>query len=715
MPDSCCGASPGIQSANPASNLFSSLKHPLMSSFAPSPSAELFSMSNTAFGQLSPVHAYAPLGSRSSIRVLKLQGSDDPDAEACCTLGEQDLECGPAYEAISYAWEGQTPSQRISCDGLNMLVTENCAAILRHFRPKSADETRRLWIDAICINQRSVHEKNHQLALMGNVYRNAKCVLVWLAPAEAVYDNALVRFRYLRGLAVMAARPPAGLGMGPIGGIERIGGLVVFGPSLDMEDWALVMGCRKLLEGSEHHGFLGLKSMIPWFTRLWTVQEVAMAREALFVLREDTLSFNAVGSLYRELERLRPYDSAVEAVYQSLLGVLGRYLEMSRELLLHKQPGCSGLFSFNLFLGFKANDPKDKIFAVQGLASALGTTLPDADYSKPISTIYLDAYRALIMHQGQISALHELNSCWLSPETRGLPSWVPQVIGSPRPCQPTPIQSLWGLPSPRLFFCDHGLRLHVNGHQMDVISAVSESFLSAFDVEDASRLPQDVRTKNLAASGWHRNLARELYGIRKLIKWIDFVASHNPGSLSIQLPVLEALHSCLRLGRIPDAFLEKQSYDVFKRWVEVIRNDSHRDLRHAQLGQDSAFNKESKYASLIRRCQSDQEIGYLTEMPEFDILQLISQNSSLSDWHKVTEKLGLMALFTTASGKLGIGAYPIQPGDLVVHLASNHTLLGLRPNADNQCEIVGPMYVHDLVGNGARNKDGEGYKEFVII
>ncbi|KAM7205995.1 Heterokaryon incompatibility protein (HET) domain containing protein [Rhypophila sp. PSN 637] len=565
-------------------------------------------MSNIAFGQLSPVYAYAPLGSRSSIRVLQLQGSDDPDAEPCCTLEEQDLACGQAYEAISYAWEGQTPSQRISCDGLNMLVTENCAAILCHFRPKSADETRRLWIDAICINQRSVHEKNHQLALMGNVYRNAKCVLVWLAPAEAVYDTLVnsitdVRFTDVAG------------------------------------------------HSAGHHGFLYLKSMIPWFTRLWTVQEVAMAREALFVLGEHTLSFNAVGSLYQELDRLRPYDSAVEAVYQSLLGVLGPYFEMSRQLWLHKQPGRKGLFSFNCFLGLEATDPKDNIFAVQGLASALGTTLPDADYSKPLSAIYLDAYRALIMHQGHISALHELNSCWLSPETRGLPSWV----------------------------------------------------------------PQDVRAKILAAPEWHRHLATELYGIRTVIKWIDFAASHETGSMAVRFTDLEALHSCLRLGRIPDAFLEKQSYNNFERWVEVICNASHRDLRHSHLGYDSAFNKESKYASLIKRCQSDQEIGYLTEMPEFDILQHISQDRSLSDWHKVTEKLGFMALFTTASGKLGIGAFPIQPGDLVVHLASNHTLLGLRPNADNQCQIVAPVYVHDLVGNGARNKDCEEYKEFVII
>ena len=90
---------------------------------------------------------------------MEVRGSDNPDAELCCMLKEEDLGDSPSYEAISYAWEGQTPSYCISCDGRDLLVTRNCAEILRHFRPKSLEQSRRLWIDAICINQSSVLEK----------------------------------------------------------------------------------------------------------------------------------------------------------------------------------------------------------------------------------------------------------------------------------------------------------------------------------------------------------------------------------------------------------------------------------------------------------------------------------------------------------------------------------------------------------------------------
>jgi hypothetical protein len=46
------------------------------------------------------------------------------------------------------------------------------------------NETRRLWIDAICINQASIEERNHQVGLMGKVYERAETVLVWLGRAS---------------------------------------------------------------------------------------------------------------------------------------------------------------------------------------------------------------------------------------------------------------------------------------------------------------------------------------------------------------------------------------------------------------------------------------------------------------------------------------------------------------------------------------------------
>jgi hypothetical protein len=75
-----------------------------------------------------------------------------------------------------------------------------------------------------------------------------------------------------------------------------------------------------------------------------------------------------------------------------------------------------------------------------------------------------------------------------------------------------------------------------------------------------------------------------------------------------------------------------------------------------------------------------------------------------------------MTLFKTASGKLGMGAFPIQAGDLVVYISGNHTPLCLRPDANNkEYKIVAPVYVHDMIGDIAWNEKCEGYRQYMII
>jgi Heterokaryon incompatibility protein (HET) len=53
-----------------------------------------------------------------------------------------------------------------------------------------------MWIDAICIHQKDDLEKGPQVALMGDIYRLADRVVVWLGPeadgsgrAMALIDN----------------------------------------------------------------------------------------------------------------------------------------------------------------------------------------------------------------------------------------------------------------------------------------------------------------------------------------------------------------------------------------------------------------------------------------------------------------------------------------------------------------------------------------------
>lgn len=52
-------------------------------------------------------------------------------------------------------------------------------------------EHRFLWIDAICIDQSRVEERNHQVAMMGKIYSRARRVLVWLGQSTPLIAGLL--------------------------------------------------------------------------------------------------------------------------------------------------------------------------------------------------------------------------------------------------------------------------------------------------------------------------------------------------------------------------------------------------------------------------------------------------------------------------------------------------------------------------------------------
>lgn len=146
-------------------------------------------------------YLYTPLIYFDSIRLLRLHGSPDEAAPLYCDLVECRLGEPSDYEAISYTWQGQKPSREVSCSGMTILVTENCEAALRRFRPWTKGDFRLLWIDSICINQeeRNTTEKSQQIRLMGEIYAKARRVLVWLVPSLAnLPDDAAAHERNLR-------------------------------------------------------------------------------------------------------------------------------------------------------------------------------------------------------------------------------------------------------------------------------------------------------------------------------------------------------------------------------------------------------------------------------------------------------------------------------------------------------------------------------------
>ena len=58
-----------------------------------------------------------------------------------------------------------------------------------------------IWIDAVSINQNDIAEKNVQVAMMGDIYKNAARVIAWLGRGDAAMREA---FEFVSNSVVIA-------------------------------------------------------------------------------------------------------------------------------------------------------------------------------------------------------------------------------------------------------------------------------------------------------------------------------------------------------------------------------------------------------------------------------------------------------------------------------------------------------------------------------
>jgi hypothetical protein len=131
-----------------------------------------------------------------SFRLIRLKGS--VKKQLTCEIFETSLDKAPPFEAVSYAWDAQTLDRSIKCNGQHTLVTQNCEAALRQLRFTMFPRV--LWIDAICIDQTSLEERNQQVQLMGDIYERAKQVLVWIGEGDQGTSTALENILHIESL-----------------------------------------------------------------------------------------------------------------------------------------------------------------------------------------------------------------------------------------------------------------------------------------------------------------------------------------------------------------------------------------------------------------------------------------------------------------------------------------------------------------------------------
>ncbi|KAF4452316.1 hypothetical protein F53441_4834 [Fusarium austroafricanum] len=135
---------------------------------------------------------YQPLSSSSSFRLLELLPSENRTDPLVGRLIDSDITFQPDYEALSYVWGDIIPVRYINLGDQDISITPNLHSALIHLR--SPDTIRTLWVDALCINQFVHGERNQQVRIMGDIFKSARQVVVWLGEAA---DNSHLVFQHL--------------------------------------------------------------------------------------------------------------------------------------------------------------------------------------------------------------------------------------------------------------------------------------------------------------------------------------------------------------------------------------------------------------------------------------------------------------------------------------------------------------------------------------
>ncbi|KAK3322779.1 heterokaryon incompatibility protein-domain-containing protein [Apodospora peruviana] len=187
------------------------------------------------------------------IRLLEIQPQGQRVGNIRCNIVTQSLEANPHFEAISHRWNPQGPTRIQIGDNQRVTVSASVYRILRNLQPPPGHKARRIWIDSICIDQINDLEKIWQIDLMTDIYRGADRVVGWMGESPSS-----------RGALSYAVR---------MLDVSRRAG-----PGTDLFrehfiDW--------YANGEYHPRWHSVRSLLSqdWFSRVWIVQEVALAKE----------------------------------------------------------------------------------------------------------------------------------------------------------------------------------------------------------------------------------------------------------------------------------------------------------------------------------------------------------------------------------------------------------------------------------------------------
>jgi len=347
------------------------------------------------------------------VRFLKLLPGLESDPIQC-ELIESELDKALGFEALSYVWGDAKIRQKIECVEGEFSITANLYQALHHLRqPNSA---RLIWADAICINQDDIEERNQQVQLMRGIYSRASRVVVWLGLEDGEDVNAAITLMKTIYVACSehAERIDADLTTLAIA-YQGLNGV-----TLDQLE-SLGDHCTP----KHPRSWLALRKFFarPWFTRVWCIQEIALARDSIVLVGGHSISWNMVGVtacwLTSQMSE-SDFDGPSHLDDIDYYNAYCMFDDSDRDEL-------DLLQTLAKYRDFESTDPKDKVYGLLGLVqTSNGKPMVDIEYKKSLREVYLDVALMAIKSSGNLAVLSYVKHGEIDEHEVDIPSWVPR-------------------------------------------------------------------------------------------------------------------------------------------------------------------------------------------------------------------------------------------------------------------------------------------------
>jgi hypothetical protein len=289
---------------------------------------------------------------------LKTRSLDRQPTELRDATSEESL---IKYDALSYTWGSIEREYAIQIQGASDIkISKNLWVALQHLRHRSSSQN--IWADQICIDQNNVQERNHQVKLMAEVYRQADQVLVWIGTSQGFRSsNHDERLRWL--------------------------------------DDKLIVPITRLLFSANRMEYALLLSESPWPFRGWVLQEALLATKSPVICVDRLrLQQSGIGSFHcwvcRLPRRVRSKNYFCNHCQASTKGAAWTHVLHILHLRGAPNQYRDILDLIEFMQESETHDPRDKIYSLLSLLEDSMREAIEPDYDAPVAFVYAQATAA---------------------------------------------------------------------------------------------------------------------------------------------------------------------------------------------------------------------------------------------------------------------------------------------------------------------------------